>query len=193
MRNVVLYMITSLDGFIATADGVSEIYDYEPTAEEHQFANEFFGSLDGIVFGRVIYELFVSYWDALDLDDPDVPEVEKDFARLFRPMPRIVFSRSLDAVPENTTLIKDEADDQLASLKRGPGGNLGLVCGPELLAALVRRRLVDEVRILVRPIVLGRGKTLFGEVDPPLPLELLETRAFGSGVVVNRYRPMYGA
>lgn len=194
MRNVILYMITSLDGFIAGSDDASDVYDYEPSEEEHQFANEFFGSVDGILFGRVIHELFVSYWDTLDLDDPKVPDVERDFARLFRRMTRVVFSRTLDTVDDNKAmLIKDNIADEVAKVKQAPGRDLALVCGPELLATLVRLKLVDELRILVRPVALGRGKALFAGIQPPLQMKLLESRGFESGVVMHRYQPVYSA
>lgn len=193
MRKIVLYMITTLDGFIAAPEGEPDVYEYEPTEEEHQYANDFFRSVDGILFGRVIYELFVSYWDTLDLDDPAVPGVEVDFATLFRKMTRVVVSRTLDTVDDNAIVLKDDIAGEVAKLKGQPGRDLALICGPELLATLVHLELVDEVRLLVRPLLLGRGKALFSDLVDPLRLELLENRQFGSGVVLHHYRTAYGA
>src|SRR3712207_5995282 len=152
MRNVVLYMFTTLDGFIAGPNG--EFLDYDPSDEEMAFANELFGSADGILFGRAAYEGFVSYWEALDPADASIGEADVEFARIFRNMTKVVFSRTLDRVDGNAILIKGNIDTEVSKLKRQPGRNLLLICGPELLSTLVELGLVDEFRTLVRPMVL---------------------------------------
>jgi dihydrofolate reductase len=151
-------MFASLDGFIAGPNG--EFDDYEPSNEEMVFANEVFGAAEGILFGRVCYEGFVDYWDSLDLADPDTKPLEADFARIFRQMTRVVCSRTRDQAEGNDILIKDHIAEQVTQLKQQPGGDLLLVCGPELLAALVQHGLVDECRILIKPSVQGRGMAL---------------------------------
>ena len=187
MRKVVLYMFTTLDGFIAGPNG--EFDDYIPSDEEMKFANELFSSADGILFGRVTYEGFVSYWDTLDLTDASISEGDAEFARIFRNMARVVFSRTLEHVEDNTVLIKDNIAAEVSKLKQQPGRDLMLVCGPELLATLTQLGLVDEYRILVKPRVSGRGKALFGEIKERVLLKLLSTRVFESGVVMHQYQP----
>ncbi|MDQ5811246.1 MAG: dihydrofolate reductase family protein [Actinomycetota bacterium] len=189
MRNVVLYMFTTLDGFIAGPNG--EFLDYDTSDEEMAFANELFGSADGILFGRATYEGFVSYWDALDPADASIGEADVEFARIFRNMTKVVFSRTLDRVDGNAILIKGNIDAEVSKLKRQPGRNLLLICGPELLSTLVKLGLVDEFRILVRPMVLGRGKALFGDIPERLRLKLASTRVFESGVVAHHYEPVW--
>lgn len=187
MRKVVLYMFTTLDGFIAGPNG--EFDDYVPSDEEMKFANEFFSSADGILFGRVTYEGFVSYWDTLDLTDASIGEGDAEFARIFRNMTRVVFSRTLEKVEDNTILIKDDIAAEVMKLKQEPGRDLALICGPELLATLAQLGLVDEYLILVKPRVSGRGKALFGEIKERVLLKLLSTRVFESGVVMHQYQP----
>lgn len=191
MRKVVLYMFTTLDGFIAGPDG--EFDDYEPSAEEVKFANEFFSSADGILFGRVTYEGFVSYWEPIAQGQPPAgaadPEGEIEFANIFKDMTRIVFSRTLDHVEDKAILIKDNIAAEVSKLKGQPGRDLVLICGPELLATLAELGLVDEYRILVKPRVAGRGKALFGDIQAKLQLKLLSTRVFKSGVVMHHYGP----
>lgn len=186
MRKVVLYMFTTLDGLIAGPNG--EFLDYAPSDEEMAFANQFFGTADGILFGRTVYEGFVSYWDALDPTDPSVSKADIEFAGIFRGMTRVVFSRTLEDVGDGAILIRDDIAAQVSKLKQEPGRDLLLICGPELLSTLVGLGLVDEFRILVRPVTLGRGKALFGDVQETLQLELLSTRVFESGVVMHHYR-----
>ncbi|MEZ4712733.1 MAG: dihydrofolate reductase family protein [Caldilineaceae bacterium] len=186
MRKLILYMFTTLDGFVAGPNG--EFDEYEPSLEEHQFANELFGSMDGIFLGRKTYEAFVAYWDTLDLNDDSIPAVERDFSRIFRTMHRVVFSRIMKQVPENTSLIDDDLFAQVTMLKEQPGRDFLLICGSELLAALVEQGLVDEVCLLIKPTVLGRGIALFGDLANPLHLQLLSTQVFASGAVMHRYQ-----
>ncbi|MEZ4860154.1 MAG: dihydrofolate reductase family protein [Caldilineaceae bacterium] len=186
MRKLILYMFTTLDGFVAGSNG--EFDEYEPSLEEHHFANELFGSMDGIFLGRKSYEAFVAYWDTLDLNDDSIPAVERDFSRVFRTLHRVVFSRNIQQVPEKTTLIHDDLFAQVTTLKAQPGRDFLLICGSELLAALVDQGLVDEVCLLIKPTVLGRGTTLFGDLTKTLHLQLLSTRVFESGAVMHRYQ-----
>ena len=180
-------MFTSLDGFIAGPDG--EFDDYEPSVEEAQFANEFFGAADGILFGRITYEGFVSYWDTLDLNDGSIPQTDIEFAKIFRKMTRVVISRTLDKVEAHATLIKDSLAEEILRLKQAHDGYLVLICGPELLSTLVGLGMVDEYRLLVKPRVFGRGKALFGNLTKKLQLKLLSTKVFESGVVMHHYQP----
>jgi dihydrofolate reductase len=185
MRKLILYMIVTLDGLIAGLE--DEFDDYEPSDEEMRFANEFFGSMDAILFGRVIHQLFVDYWDVLDESDPSIRQVDREFAAIFKSKPRVVFSRTLEQADDRTRVIKDNLAAEVASLKAQPGRDLLLLCGPELLATLVGHGLVDEYRLLVRPTVLGRGKALFGALGHKLDLKLAASRVFDSGVVMQQY------
>lgn len=186
MRNVVLSMFTTLDSFIAGPNG--EFDAFNPSEEELMFGNEFFRSVDAFLFGRVIYEGFVSYWDALDPNDVSLSPANREFAHIFRNKTRVVFSRTLEQVDDNAILIKDHLAAEVAKLKRQPGGNLALVCGPALLSTLVRLGVIDEYRLMVLPTVLGRGTALFGDLQEGLKLKLLSTRVFASGTVLHHYQ-----
>ena len=186
MRNVVLSMFITLDGFIAGPNGEFDAFD--PSEEELTFGNEFFRSVDGFLLGRVMYEGFVSYWDALDPTDGSLSPANREFAHIFRQKTRIVFSRTLEKVDDKAILIKDDIATEVSKLKHQPGRDLALVCGPDLLARLVQLGLIDEYRLMVLPTALGRGKALFGGLEEGLKLKLLSTRAFASGTVLHHYR-----
>jgi dihydrofolate reductase len=186
MRRLSLFMHITLDGFIARPGG--ELDDLEPSVEEHEYANDLFETAGAVLFGRRAYEGFVEYWDALDLTDPTHSATELRFARIFRRMKRVVFSRTLATVDSPAELIGDGIAGSVNHLKRQPGGDLLLVCGPELLATLAQDDLVDEYRLLVHPLALGQGVSLFGRLTEPLRLELIETRAFQSGTILHRSR-----
>ena len=183
MRKLISYMFTSLDGFIADRSGG---LDWAPIDDElMRFANEYFATMDGIVFGRNVYQLFVEYWD--HLDPGAASEHEADFAGIFRDMTRIVVSTSLREVDPKAVLVADDVAGSIAAIKEQPGRDLLLICGPELRTALTRAGLVDRHRVLVAPVVLGGGVPLFADVETPLPLRHTATREFGGGVVMLDY------
>ena len=153
-------------GFIAGHNG--EFLDYEPSDEEMAFTNALFGSADGILFGRRTYEGFVSYWDALDPSDETIGRADIEFAGI---------------------LIKGNIAPEVSKLKQQPGRDLLLICGPELLSTLVELELVDKFLLLVRPLVLGRGKAIFGDIPKELRLRLVSSSVFESGVVMHHYEP----
>lgn len=179
-------MFTTLDGFIAGPKG--EFLDYEPSAEEIEFANEVFGAADAVIFGRLTYEGFVSYWDTLDLADPAVSAWDVQFARIFRKLDRVVFSRTLPDIGGATTVVRDAIAATIGTLKEQPGRDLLLICGPDLLATLMQLDLVDQFRLLVRPTAIRRGRALFGEIQGELDLKLLSLKTFQSGVVMHHYQ-----
>ncbi len=186
MTRVVLYMFTSLDGCIAGPNG--EFDDYEPSEEEHRFANEFFALADGILFGRKTYEGFVSYWGSVDVSNSAVPAVEREFARIFRRTTKVVFSRTLARAGDGDLVIGDDIAAQVGALKAQGDGYVALVCGPDLLGTLTALGLVDEYCLLVKPTVQGPGTPLFGAVQHKQRLTLADTRIFRSGTVMHRYR-----
>ena len=188
MRRLVSYMFTSLDGFIADADGG---LDWVPVDDElMEFANQYFGAADGIVFGRNNYQLFVDYWDRLEAANPTAPPLEVEFAQIFAGMTRIVVSTTLDEVDPKAVLIKDDVPRAIEELKRQPGGDLLLlISGPDLRTTLTRAGLVDLHRVLIVPVVLGQGVPLFADLEGLLRFHLIETKVFGGGVVMLDYEP----
>lgn len=144
MRELVSYMFTSLDGFIADRGGD---LNWAPIDDQlMRFANEYFASADGIVFGRNVYDEFVSYWDGLDPNQPSVSELDVEFAEIFGKMNRIVASTTLGAVDGRTFVINDDVPGRISALKQEPGRDLLLICGPELRSTLTRLGLVDRHR-----------------------------------------------
>ena len=135
--------------------------------------------------GRVTYELMEAYWPTADQDpDADPPMVE--FAGIWRGMPKIVYSRTLDTPGPNATVVRDVVPEEVRALQALPGGAM-VVGGPVLAEAFRRHDLIDEYRIFVNPVLVGHGRQIFGPGQEPADLRLLETRAFPNGVVMLRY------
>jgi dihydrofolate reductase len=114
--------------------------------------------------------------------------VELEFARIWNPIPKIVFSTTLQQVEGNARLASDDVADEVAKLKEAPGEGVVSVGGAGLASTLIKRDLIDEYRLFVNPVVVGAGTPYFPPLDAAIELELLETRTFGSRVVYLRYR-----
>lgn len=183
MGEVIYAMGMSLDGYVEDPDG--SIAFSAPDDEMHRLANEQARETAAFLFGRGLYEVMEDYWtDAATRDD--MPEVEAEFARAYVGTPRIVFSDTLDSVPEGCTLVRSgEAVAEVTRLKQETDGHLGLG-GAGLAASLVD--LIDEFRIWINPVAVGGGKPFFPVGGGELRLRLVEHRAFASGALYLRYR-----
>jgi dihydrofolate reductase len=126
-----------------------------------------------------------SFWPMAD-QNPSAPEPIVEFARMWRNMPKIVFSKTLQHVEHNSRLAGSDLETEVAKLKEEVHGDLG-VCGATLAGSFMTLHLIDEFRLFVRPIVLGGGKPYFPPLDRAVNLRLAETRTFPRGVVLLRY------
>jgi len=154
--------------------------------ELHSHFNEQLGAMGAFLNGRVMYELMAGFWPTADTDPSStVPMVE--FARIWRDMPKIVYSRTLEHADWNAIVVRDVVVEDVMELKAQPGGDLALG-GVDIAAAFMRDDLIDEYRLYVHPVVIGGGKPLFQASDTKTDLQLAETRPFGNGVVLLRYQ-----
>jgi dihydrofolate reductase len=183
MRKLIYSMGVSLDGFIAGPGG--EIDWSAPDEELHRFHNQQTREIGAHLCGRGLYEV-MSYWETAD-ENPSRPEHELEFARIWKDLPKVVFSRTLDNVEGNARLVRDSVAEEVAKLREQPGKDLA-VGGAGLASTLIELGLVDEFRLFVSPVVVGGGTPYFPAMDERINLELVETRTFGSRVVYVRYR-----
>ena len=184
MRKVILFNMVTLDGFFEGPNG--EIDWHNADEEFNEFAVDQVNAADGLIFGRVTYELMASYWPtpAAQADDPIVE-------KKMNTMPKIVFSRTLDKVEwNNTRLVKGDAVKEISQLKQEPGKDLLIFGSADLASNLTNLGLIDEYRIMVNPVVLGKGKPLFKDIKGKLNLRLLRTRNFSNGNVLLYYEPV---
>jgi dihydrofolate reductase len=182
MRKLIYSMSVSLDGFIAGPDG--DIGWGAPTEELHRFHNDRVRELGGHLLGRRLYETML-YWEK---DDPTWGSTERDFAAVWRPLPKIVYSTTLDeVVGSDVRLAREVVPEEIEALKQEPGKDLG-VGGAGLAATFSRLGLIDEYELFVNPVVLGGGTPFFGPHESAIDLKLVETRTFGPKVVFLRYQ-----
>ena len=183
MRRIVVMLSVSLDGFF---EGPAGELDWHLVDEEvHTHFNEVLGAMSAFLDGRRTYELMAEFWPTADTD-PDSPAPMVEFARIWRDMPKIVYSRTLERADWNTTVVREVDPEEVRRLTAMPGGDMALG-GADLADTFRRLDLIDEYRIYVHPVLLGRGRRLFSDADTPAGLRLVETRAFGNGVVLLRY------
>jgi dihydrofolate reductase len=125
------------------------------------------------------------FWPTAD-QDPGNPPTMHEFAGIWRSMPKVVYSRTLREVGPNATLRSEVDPEEVRALTQQPGGDMTLG-GVDLAETFRRLDLVDEYRLYVNPVVVGRGRRLFEAADAQTSLELVESRQFGNGVVLLRY------
>ena len=183
MRKLIHSMSLSLDGFVAGPDG--EIDWGAPDEELHRFHNERVRELGAQLLGRRLYETML-YWETAE-EDPAAADYALEFARIWKPLPKIVFSRTLEQVEGNARLAREGLAEEIERLKAEPGKDLG-IGGAELGATAMALGLVDELQLFFCPVVLGGGKPFFPQLARRIELELVETRTFGSRVVYMRYQ-----
>jgi dihydrofolate reductase len=179
-------MSVSLDGFIEAKDG--DLSWTDPDEELHRYFNERESAIDLHLYGRRMYETMAAGWSTLE-EDPSAEQYMKEYARLWKSMPKIVFSTTLKQVGWNARLVRGNIAKEVNKLKEQPGGDIS-VSGAGLAASFMQLGLIDEFWLYVRPVILGGGKPMFGSLGDKIALQLVETRRFGQGVILLRYQRM---
>lgn len=184
MRNVILWMHQSIDGFF---EGPNGEFDWPIVYPELMaYFIDQARAAGAFLYGWRVYELMGSYWPTADTD-PDTPE-SAEYARVWKPMPKIVFSKTMDRADWNTRVVNENIADEIAALKEQPGGDLVLYGGAEIAAAFMKLGLIDEYDIFVHPVILGGGRPLFPALADRTNVRLVESRTFDPGVVWLRYQ-----
>ena len=176
-------MSVSLEGFFEGPDG--ELDWHLVDDELHRHLNEQLRAMGAFLDGRRSYQLMAGYWPTADAD-PSAPEPVAEFAAIWREMPKIVFSRTLPGAEWNATVARDVVVEDIMRLKAQPGGDL-VLGGANLAESFRRLDLIDEYRLYVHPVLIGRGRPLFEPSATKMDLRLVESRTFGNGVVLLRY------
>jgi len=175
--------MVSVDGYIADARG--DIDWTAPDDELHQYWNDAGREIALSFYGRRLYELMSAYWPTAD-KDPDATPVAADFSRIWRDMPKVVFSQTLESVDWNSRLERGDVVEVVTKLKAETDGVME-VGGATLAASLVQAGLVDEYRIVFSPTAVGGGTPFFPALPSWISLRLVENRTFPGGMVLLRY------
>jgi dihydrofolate reductase len=192
MRNVILSMHISLDGFVAGPNG--ELDWTRADAEIDNEMPEMLRTADTVLIGRGLYQGFASYWPSYPMTDPSKAKGEIEFAKWIIQAHKVVFSRTLEKVEwSNARLVhvNDDGDiaNEVAKLKQQPGKNFLLFGGVRMAQTFAQLGLIDEYRLLVQPKVLGSGKPLFTDIRNRINLKLVSAKSFKVGAVMLQYQP----
>ncbi|MBK8295459.1 MAG: dihydrofolate reductase family protein [Solirubrobacterales bacterium] len=183
MRRIIYSGNISLDGYIEDVNG--DFGFTEPDEEVHRFWNQWIRDASASLMGRRLYETMEPYWTDVAAE-PTGEETSDDFARAWVATPRFVVSRTLESVPEGLTLISDEVEDAVRGLKGESGGPIDMG-GADLANSLAELDLIDELMMVVHPVVVGAGKANLGPAFAGTKWQLLEQSAFSSGAILLRY------
>ena len=188
MRKIFLFMMVSLDGYFEGPG--HDLSWHHVDAEFNDFAQVQMKEADTILFGRRTYQLMESFWPSKDglEDDPEV-------AHLMNETPKVVVSKNLENVTEtkiwkHVRLINDNVEEQVRNLKKEKGGDIILLASSNLCISLLEWGLLDELRIMINPIVIGKGTPLFQGLKDKVSFKLTTTRNFASGNVLLTYTPL---
>jgi dihydrofolate reductase len=186
MRKLVVFNNTTLDGYFTDPNGdLSWAHTGTDDAEFKQFIADNAKGGDTLVLGRITYEMMASYWPT-PLATKNDPAVAEGMNKLTK----IVFSRTLnEATWNNTKLVKGDPAAEIRKLKQASGGHMTILGSGSIISQLPQTGLIDEYQLLVNPVVLGKGRTMFDGIKEKLSLKLTSTRAFPNGKVLLCYAP----
>ncbi len=184
MRSVTYSMGVSLDGYIAGPDGR---FDWTgPDEEVFRFVTDEIREVGVHLLGRRLYETML-YWETAD-QDPSLDDSMLEWAAIWKPLPKVVFSTTLSTVQGNARLASGGLAEEVERLRAEPGeGNIA-IGGPTLAAEAAALDLIDEYRAKVYPVLVGGGIPFFPQSERRVDLELVESRTFNSGIVYLRHR-----
>lgn len=183
MRKLVIHMMTTADGYFEGPG--HEIDWHDMGADLSDYETELFSEIGILVFGRVTYQLMAGYWGS-----PEVVNSNTMVSRKMNELPKIVFSATLREVTwTNSALAKGSLREEIIRLKEQQGGDIAVFGSSNLCESLLREGLVDELRLLISPILLGSGHSLFQNLGARIPLKLVRSRLFGSTNMLLCYEP----
>ena len=184
MRRVTYSMGVSLDGYIVGPDG--DFAWTEPGDDVFRFVTEQMREVGVHLMGRRLYETML-YWETAD-QDPSLDSSMLEWAAIWKPLPKVVFSTTLSTVLGNARLASAGLADEIERLRAEPGEGDIAIGGATLAAEAAASGLIDEYRVRVHPVLVGGGIPFFARDERRVDLELVETRTFSSRVVYLRYR-----
>ncbi|HWN81641.1 MAG TPA: dihydrofolate reductase family protein [Candidatus Udaeobacter sp.] len=186
MRKLAVFNHVTMDGYFTDSKGdMSFAHRQESDPEWEAFIASNTSDSGTLVFGRITYEMMASFWPT-----PMAAQQMPDVAARMNNFPKVVFSRTLDrAIWQNTQLLKGDLLGEIRRLKQGDGPGLTILGSGSIVAQLAPHGVIDQYQMVVNPVILGSGRTMFEGVKDKLPLELTETRRFRNGNVLLSYEP----
>lgn len=182
MRKIIVFENVTLDGFMSGPNGELDwaIRDDEVT----QYSKEGQASTDMFLFGRVTYEMMASFWPT-----PAGESTNPVFAEFLNNTPKIVFSTTLQTADWQNTEVSNELNkDEILKLKQLHGENMMIFGSGTIVEQLTNLGLIDEYQLMINPVILGKGKSLFKDIKDRINMKLVKTKTFSNGIVLLQYQ-----
>jgi dihydrofolate reductase len=190
LRRVIVSNMMTLDGFVSGPNGELDWFvhsGFMKGTELGEYARTIIKSAGAILLGRLTYEEFVSYWPTAKDNDPTITERINN-------LPKYVFSRSLQKVAwgdwGTVTLVSEDAAAMVSKMKHEPGRDMVIYGSATLVSALMKAGLIDEYQLIVFPVVLGKGRPEFKDLNERYSLNLIDVKQFKSGALKLVYEPL---
>jgi dihydrofolate reductase len=187
MRKLIVFNHVTLDGYFVSAGGdMNWAKEGDDDKEYQAFVAGNAGGDGQLLFGRVTYQMMASYWPTA-MAEQHMPEVAKGMNR----MPKVVFSRTLnEAKWSNSRLVKDNLVEEVRKMKNEPGPGMTILGSGSVVAQLAAAQLIDEYQVMIDPVALGKGRTMFEGMPEILRLKITKTRSFRNGKVYLCYEQL---
>lgn len=185
MRNLIFFMHTSLDGFVAGPNGEMDWIRFDD--DLFDFVGTMTDKADTALYGRGTYEMMQGYWPTAG-DKPNASKHDKEHSAWYRQVSKIVLSRTLSGEGlDNTTVISDQLAETINRIKNQDGKNILIFGSPRASYSILGLGLIDEFWVFVNPVLLGKGMPLFNNVRETTKLKLVESKTFSCGVIALHY------
>ena len=186
MRKLVAFNQITVDGYFAGANGDLSWAKDNRDLEFRKFVEANASAGGALLFGRVTYELMARYWPT-----PLAMQNDPVVAERMNSLPKFVFSRTLESTSwNNTKLLKGGLADEIRRMKREPGEGMVILGSGSIVSQLAQDGLIDEYQVVLNPVALGSGRTMFDGIKGKLMLKLTKTHTFGNGNVLLCYEPI---
>jgi dihydrofolate reductase len=185
MRKLKLQMQTTINGYVAGANGQKDWMTWNPDNELIAFMNSLLDTSDTLLLGRKTAEVILNYWENTAKNTPDAP-----FAKKIVDIPKVVFTKTLDkSTWNNTTLAKGNLVEEIANLKKQNGKDILVFGGVGFVSSLIKEGLIDEYHLIVNPTAINNGMTIFNSLDSTRKFTPIQAKLYPGGKIVLSYKP----
>jgi dihydrofolate reductase len=186
MRNLIFFMHTSLDGFVAGPNGEMDWIKFDDSLFD--FVGTMTAKADMALYGRVTYEMMQGYWPNAG-KQPNASKHDKEHSEWYNTVSKIVLSRTIEENGlQNTKVISDKVSENINNIKQQEGKDILIFGSPRASQSLLNEGLIDEFWLFLNPIILGKGMPLFVDISGTTNLNLVESKTFECGVIAVHYK-----
>jgi dihydrofolate reductase len=189
MRKIKLQMQLSLDGFVCGPRGEMDwmVWEWDDVLKE--YTTDLTSSVDTFLLGRSTGEGMAVYWPTV-ANNPQSKEEDKWMAERLNSLPKVVFSRTITNINWTNVRVATDIVEEVKELKNEPGKDIMIYGGASIVSSFIKENLIDEYHLYINPVIIGKGKTIFGRVTEMMQLKLIKTTTSTTGIIILHYEPL---